>query len=62
MSLAIRLISLFHDFQELSVHNCFQVLKKSNQAMQLQLLDFSRERLLVNLLQIFTLNITGVFA
>ena len=30
--------------------------------MQLQLLDFSRETLLVNLSGIFTLNITGVFA
>ena len=37
-----------------------QVLKKSSHVMQLQLLDFSRETLLVNLSRIFTLNITGV--
>ena len=37
-------------------------LKKSSHVMRLQLSDFSRETLLVDLLRIFTLNIPGVFA
>lgn len=62
MLMGKRLISWTQELN-LSVYNYFQFLKKLSHVMQLQLLDFSRETLLVTLSQIFTIIlIMGVFA
>lgn len=62
MLMGKRLISWTQELN-LNVYNYFQFLKKLSHVMQLQLLDFSRETLLVTLSQIFTIIlIMGVFA